>query len=71
MTGMKLTPQARKLILQRLAEIEPELVATEARLKELPNRSPTLTEVVTKGATLFGERLGLKRRLEHDDSVSD
>jgi hypothetical protein len=68
MTGMKLTPQARKSILQRLAEIEPELVATEARLKELPNRSPTLTEVVTKGATLFGERLGLKRRLEHDDS---
>ncbi|MBI3837765.1 MAG: hypothetical protein HY288_07505 [Planctomycetia bacterium] len=68
---MKLTPQARKSILRRLAEIEPELIATEARLKELPNRGPTVSEVVTKGATLFGERLGLQRRLAHDDSVNE
>jgi hypothetical protein len=67
---MKLTREARKAILRRLDEIEPELIATEARLKELPNRGPTVTEVVTKGAVLFSERLGLKRRLEYDDSVA-
>jgi hypothetical protein len=67
---MKLTREARNAILRRLDEIEPELIAVEARLKELPTRGPLVTEVVTKGAALFSERMGLKRRLEHDDSVT-
>ncbi len=66
MAVMKLTSQARKLILRRLAEIEPELVAAEAALKQLPNRDPTLSSVVTRGAVLFNERISLERRLEHD-----
>lgn len=65
---MKLTPLARKSILRRLAEIDPELVATEATLKQLPHRDPTLAAVVTRGATLFNERMGLKRRIANDDS---
>jgi len=65
---MKLTPQERNSIVRRLAEIEPELVATEATLKQLPNRDPTLSAVVTRGAALFNERIGLLRRLERDDT---
>lgn len=67
MVEMKLTPQARRSILRRLAEIEPELVAAEAALKQLPNRDPMLSAVVTKGAVLFNERIALERRLEHDN----
>lgn len=68
MAGMKLTPQARRSILYRLAEIEPELCRAEARLKELRNHDPATAEVVTRGARLFSEQIGLRRRLSRDSA---
>jgi hypothetical protein len=68
MAEMKLTPQTRRSILYRLAEIEPELCRAEARVKELRNHDPATAEVVTRGARLFNEQLGLQRRLSRDAS---
>ena len=65
---MKLTPQARKSILRRLEEIEPEICRAEANVRELRNHDPATKEVVTRGAVLCSERPGLRRRLEHDDA---
>lgn len=68
---MKLTPQSRELILRRLSEIGPELLITEATLRHLPHRDPTLNAVVTRGAKLFNERIWLNRKIENDDAGSD
>ena len=60
---MKLTHEAREMILRRLSDIEPELCHAEAEVKRLRNRDPMTATVVARGAKLFAEMEGLKQRL--------
>ena len=61
---MSLASQPRVSILNRLAQLESELMQARADLKNLRMHDPATAEVVTRGARLSGERARLEHQLE-------